>query len=148
MPVRRPVLLLAAAAVAGCYSYTPILATPEDVSTPVRLHLTDAGSVALAPLIGPQVEDVDGRLISAADTVFELAMLQTDDRRGVETPWRGERVTFPRSAVASVQRRTLDKARSWGLAAVGAVAVALVARSANILGGSGTRSGGTSGGKQ
>src|SRR6185436_15290573 len=54
----RVLLLVATSA---CYRYTPITAEPENVGAEVRLRLTDAGSVQLAPMIGSQVESIDGR---------------------------------------------------------------------------------------
>lgn len=127
---------------AACYSYAPILATPADAGTTVRLRLTDAGSVALAPLIGPQIESMDGRLVSAADTSFVLGVTQTANRSGLETPWRGEQLTVPRAAIARVERKQLSKGRTWTMGAIFVGAIALIGRATGAIGGSGGRQGG------
>lgn len=143
MRVPRSVVIVIAAtqAFTACYNYAPILATPSDVGTSVRLRLTDAGSLALAPLIGTQIESMDGRLVSAADTSFVLGVTQTENRSGVETTWRGEQVTVPRAAIARVERRELSRGRSWALGAIVVGAVAILGRATGTIGGSGGRPG-------
>jgi hypothetical protein len=141
MRVRRLTLALASLLSSGCYSYTPMLATQQDAGIDVRLRLTDAGSVAMAPTIGPQMEIVMGRLLSASDSSYALALTQTEDRRGIEQSWRGERVVFPRTAVAGVERRKLSQARSWAVGGIVVGAVALVGAVADLGGSSGSRVG-------
>jgi hypothetical protein len=128
----------------GCYRYTPIESSTPALGTEVRLELTDAGAVTLGPLVGNRVELVDGRVITVADTALTLSVTGTTDRVGTETSWRGEQVVFPRSALASVHRRTLDRRRSYiaGGIAAGLVAVAGVGFSLNG-GGGGNHGGGT-----
>ena len=129
----------------GCYRYTRIETSAPPLGTEVRLELTDVGAVTLGPLVGNRVELVDGRVLTVADTAFTLSVSGTTDRVGTETPWRGEQVVFPRSAVASVHRRTLDRRRSYiaGGIAAGLVAIAGVGFSLN--GGGGGNSGGVTG---
>jgi len=147
MRVTRSIAIAVAATqgLSACYRYTPILATPADVGTDVRVGLTDAGSLALGPMIGPQVETMDGRLVTIADTSLVLSVQQTENRAGLETSWRGERVTVPRSAVARIERRQLSQGRSWAVGALAVAAVAAIGRAVNLVGGGGSRGGGGSG---
>ena len=96
------------------------------VGAEMRVRLTDAGAVALAPLVGNRVEIVDGRLASAADTVLTLSVTGTTDRLGNETPWRGEEVAIPRTMVAGVEQRTLDRGKSYLVGGITAGLVAVV----------------------
>ena len=96
------------------------------VGAEMRVRLTDAGAVALAPLVGNRVEIVDGRLASAADTVLTLSVTGTTDRLGNETPWRGEEVAIPRAMVAGVEQRTLDRGKSYLVGGITAGLVAVV----------------------
>ena len=122
----------------GCYRYTPIdpQATPA-LGTEVRARLTDAGSVSLGPLIGNRIELVDGRLSAVADTAVTLAVTGTTDRLGAETSWRGEQVVFPRAMLTDLERRTLDRGKSWLAGGIAAGIVAVVAIAFSLTGGGG-----------
>ena len=117
-------VMSAAVAAGGCYRYVPIDGESPALGSAVRVELTDAGALTMAPLIGARIESVDGRVTSAADTALTLTVTATTDRFGNEVPWRGEQVVIPRSALAGFQRRTLDRKRSY---LFGGVAVGLVA---------------------
>jgi hypothetical protein len=118
----------------ACYRYTPISAVPNGGATDVRVRLTDAGSVALAPWIGSQVETLDGSVVTTADTTVVFAVSETQARNGTSTSWRGERVNIPRTAVAGFERRSLDKRKSWLIAGLTAAAVVVAQTSFNLIG--------------
>jgi len=82
----------------ACYRYTPIDSPSPALGTEVRVRLTDAGAITLAPLVGNRIEVVDGRISSIADTAVTLSVTGTTDRLGSEVTWKGEQVSFPRSA--------------------------------------------------
>jgi hypothetical protein len=126
----------------GCFRYAPVDSPSPPLGTEVRLELTDAGAVSLGPLVGNRVELVDGRVVSVADTALTMVVTATTDRTGVETPWRGERVVFPRSALAGIHRRTLDRKRSYMVGGITAGLVAAVGIGFNIAGGGSTTTGG------
>lgn len=121
---------------ASCYRYAPIQGAVGDEGKPVRVRLTDQGSINLAPLIGPTIVTVDGTIVSVRDTIVALSLTNAIARSGVETPWRGERVDVPRSAISDVQLRELDRRRSWLAALGGVAATAAVGAAWNLLGGS------------
>lgn len=123
-------------ALAACYTYTPIDVAPT-LGTEVRVRLTDAGAVTMAPLIGPRIESLDGHIAAVADTALTLSVTGTTDRLGNEVTWRGEQVVLPRAALAGFQRRTLDRRRSYlfGGLAVGVVAAVGVGFGINGSGG-------------
>jgi hypothetical protein len=137
---------MAASAVTSgaCYRYTPIDSPSPALGSEVRVRLTDAGAVTLAPLVGNRVELVDGRVSSVADTSVTLSVTGTVDRLGSEVTWKGEQVVFPRSAVAGLERRSLDKGKSYLVGGIAAGLVAAVGIGFSISGnGSGGQSGGT-----
>lgn len=118
----------AAAVLSACYDY---VRPPRDAPVPgseVRVALTDAGSLAVAPSVGPRVETVDGRLTSVGADSVVLGATETTQYDGTESTWRGERVAVPRSAISSMSVRRLNgtKTALIGVAAVGAL-VALIA---------------------
>ena len=107
--------------------------------------LTDAGAVALAPLIGNRVALVDGQLVAVADTSVTVSVTGTTDRLGVETTWRGEQVAIPRPMVDGFQRRTLDRGKSYAVGGIAAGLVAVVGIGFTIAGDGGGGKGGQGG---
>jgi hypothetical protein len=128
----------------GCYRYTPIDSPSPALGSEVRLRLTDAGAITMAPLVGNRIEVVDGHVSSLADTSVTLSVTGTTDRLGSEVAWKGEQVMFPRSTVAGLERRSLDKGKSYLVGGIAAGLVAAVGIGFSISGnGSGGQSGGT-----
>ena len=113
--------------------------------TDVRVRLTDAGAVALAPLIGNRVESVDGGVETVSDTGLVLAVRMTTDRLGVELPWRGERVTVPRTAVSRLESRSFDRKRTFLVSALALGAVAIIGLTFSLTGSGGGSDGGQGG---
>jgi hypothetical protein len=101
------------------------------------VQLTDRGTADLAHLLGPSVGAVEGRVLAADDSALTLAVLLTRRRDGVESFWRGERVTVARGQVAWLGTRSLARGRSALLAGAVVAGAALAA---------GTLSGGLGGG--
>jgi len=136
--VRVAAIAACSAVSVGCYRYTPIDAeAPPALGTEVRVRLTDAGAVALAPLVGNRVELVDGRLVSAADTAVTLSVSTTTDRLGNEAPWRGEEVAIPRAMFTGLEKRTLDRGKSYLVGGITAGVVAAVGIGFSVAGGGG-----------
>jgi len=138
--------VMAASAVTSgaCYRYTPIDSSSPALGSDVRLRRTDAGAITMAPLVGNRIEVVDGHISSVADTAVTLSVTQTTDRLGSEVTWKGEQVVFPRTTVASLERRSLDKGKSYLMGGITAGLVAAVGIGFSISGsGSNGQSSGT-----
>ena len=128
----------------ACYRYAPINPQAPTQGTEVRVRLTDAGAVTLAPYIGNRIELVDGRIASVVDTAVTVSVTATTDRLGVETPWRGEAVSIPRNAFYELQARALDRKKSFVVGGIAAGLVAVVGIGFSVTGnGGGGQSGGT-----
>ena len=137
---------MAASAVTSgaCYRYTPIDSPSPALGSEVRLRLTDAGAITMAPLVGNRIEVVDGHISSVADTSVTVSVTGTIDRLGSEVPWKGEQVVFPRTTVAGLERRSLDKGKSYLVGGIAAGLVAAVGIGFSISGnGSGGQNSGT-----
>jgi len=138
--------VMAASAVTSgaCYRYTPIDSSSPALGSEVRLRLTDQGAIAMAPLVGNRIEVVDGHISSVSDTAVALSVTQTTDRLGSEVTWKGEQVVFPRATVAGLERRSLDKGKSYLMGGITAGLVAAVGIGFSITGsGSNGQSSGT-----
>jgi len=119
------VALLVAVA-SGCYRLTPIEGPTPVTGLEVRLGLSDEGSVRLAPLIGPRIGAIDGRAMDSNDSAIVLAVQAVVGQGGRSMPWSLERLSVPRSAVVSLQGRTLDRKKTWlaaGLGVIGVIAI-------------------------
>ena len=113
-------------AFASCYRFTPIEGATPQRGQEVRLALSDEGAVRMAPMIGPRISAIDGRVLETGDTAIVLAVQSVVAQGGRTMSWSQERLAVPRVAVASVRTRTLDRKRSWivaGLTVVGAIAL-------------------------
>jgi hypothetical protein len=143
----RSVLAVASVALAtGCFQYNttaPGTAVPAGQS--VRLDLTDAGRVAVAPMAGEGVDRIDGIVdVIQSDTIqLQVTSLR---RRDITESWTRERLKVAARDVTQVSERRFSPTRTAllvGAIALGATTVRL-GTSDSFLGG--RRSPGTSSG--
>jgi hypothetical protein len=100
--------LAAMSLLGACYSYRPIDTVAPKPGTRIALTLTREGSGALAVQLGPQATHVEGELLEADSSGLRLAVRRVEDPRRLGTVWKGEAVTIPREAIASVSERRLS----------------------------------------
>lgn len=110
---------------AGCYEYEPVQTTSSPVGQPVRLTLTEAGSVNLAAELGPSVEAVGGKLLEDSGNAYVVALSESRKRNGMEIDWRGEQVSISKSLVADIRKRQFSRTRT-GLLSAGVVTALVV----------------------
>ncbi|MGQ0648348.1 MAG: hypothetical protein ACT4P7_12335 [Gemmatimonadaceae bacterium] len=110
----------------ACYRYVP-LPTPTPVAgTEVRSFLTPEGSTSMATTLGRNVSVFDGRLLSDEQNAWRFAVSQTRTAEARAVSWSGEPITVPRSAIARMELRVLDRSktiRAAIIATVGGVAL-------------------------
>lgn len=100
--------LVAMSLLGACYSYRPVDTVAPKLGTRVALTLTTEGTGALAVQLGPQATYVEGDLVEADSSALRLAVRRVEDPRRLGTEWKGEQVTIPREAIASVSERHLS----------------------------------------
>lgn len=111
----------------ACYVTTPVAMAPApEIGTKLHVQLTDAGSASLAQYLGPNVFYVDGRLQGRSDTSMALAVSGLTFRSGDEQYWKGENVSLPQSAIATIQVKKVSWWRSGVLAGGVIAAVASI----------------------
>jgi hypothetical protein len=102
----------------GCYRYAAIEPTTPAPASDVRLNLTAAGASALVPTLGRSTTAVEGKILRVTDSSYMLGVSSTlkrdesDEASFTRTLWAGESVSIPRSAVAGVELRSLDRRRT------------------------------------
>jgi hypothetical protein len=127
-------VLSAAIILSGCYTYRP-LATPEPrAGTRVSAQLTGTGSQELAGQIGPDVLHVEGRVLQADSSGFDLEVREIESYRGIRSDWNGERVRVPRQSLAGMQERKLSPGGTGIMSGVLVVGLYAIYR---VLGGPG-----------
>jgi hypothetical protein len=131
---RRIRALLLSVLAGGCYRYSAIDPNAATPASDVRLNLTAAGSVALVTTLGVSTAAVEGRVVRVTDGSYVLAVSSTL-KRGDEDPaamtrtvWAGESITIPKSDVASVELRSLDRRRTAVAASAATVLGVLAAK--------------------
>jgi hypothetical protein len=132
----------------GCYESVPIQLNTVQPGTKIRVTLTDAGADSLARYIGPGVDQVDGKLISMTDDKLALGVTSIAMKSGQDQYWKGETVAIPRSALATVQQRKVNKPKSLLLGGVLIAALASLRLSGVVGGNTGGSGGGGHGGPQ
>ena len=130
--------IAAALMLTGCYQYRsagPVDSVEPAAGRRVTLALTDQGAADLAAELGGGVSSVEGEIIGADAERFEIAVSATEDQRRITSDWKGERVSIPRHAIASVRERRFSPGAT-GLA--GALVVGGLAGAYALFGGEGS----------
>lgn len=108
----------------GCFGYVAAELETVPPGQRVRVHLTQDGLddlVEFAPGLA-----MDGTLVRADGERLILRVSVTDQTVGIMTRSLGQDVTIPASRIGRLERRELDRRRTWLTAGIGAaVAVAM-----------------------
>ena len=133
---------------AGCYTEVPLETPTPAAGTQVVVDLTDQGALDLAKDLGPAVDKLEGKIVTADESHLQVAVSSTQKKNGVESSWNGEQVTIQRSEIASLSQRKLSGGKTAALA--GGLAAAVAGAAVVIggaTGGSSNGGGGTTGGQ-
>jgi hypothetical protein len=132
MPSLRPVVAVALAfLVVGCYTLQPTRGSAPQVGTNIAFDVNDAGRVALGGLIGPEIAQIEGRLLNNGTEDYLIAVSTVRLLRGGEQVWSGEQVRIKSEYVGTAYERRFSRGRSiaLGSAVVGGFAAFLIGRS-------------------
>jgi hypothetical protein len=118
----------------GCYSYAvkPVSEVSQDAT--VTADINDVGRVALGDRAGPEVMQVEGKVVQRSDSSVRLLVSQVTYLNGVTEAWQGQELALRAQDIKSVTQRTFSRSRTALL--LGAIAVGFVATilSLNFLG--------------
>jgi hypothetical protein len=96
----------------------------------VTFDITDVGRSALGGSMGPEIVQIDGRVIGKEPDGVLVGVSGVRFIGGGTAAWRGEQVRIRPDYVRTTYERRLSKGRTWGLAAAGVgLAAYLVTRS-------------------
>jgi hypothetical protein len=114
----------------GCYTYAPASGSPS-AGTELAVVLTDRGRVALNARVGPEIDQLRGKLVSISDTSLTLSMSESVTLRGESSKWTDEVVTMSREHVSSMRTKAFSRGRTSVIAGTfGAAAAFFVINSA------------------
>jgi hypothetical protein len=128
---RRLLVAAAAAVLSGCYELQPAATgvTPT-IGSEIALDVNDAGRVALGGLMGPEIAQIEGRLLQKDSSEYFVGVTLVHLLRGGEQVWSGEKIHVKSEFVSSVYEKKFSRGRSIALGSVGlAGVVVLVTRS-------------------
>lgn len=114
----------------GCYTLQPARGATPAIGERVAFDVNDAGRAALGGSMGPEIGQIEGRLLQRDTAQYLVAVSAVRLIRGGEQVWSGEPVRIKPDYVATTYTRHFSKGRTIALSAVGVGAVAfLVTRS-------------------
>ncbi len=117
--------------VTGCYTLQPVRGGVPPVGSHVAFDVNDAGRLALGGTMGPEIAQVEGRLLNNGAEDYLIAVSTVRLLRGGEQVWAGEQVRIKTAYVGSAYERRFSRGRSiaLGTTVVGGFAAFLVGRS-------------------
>jgi hypothetical protein len=129
---------------AGCYTLVPARGTVPTPGSQIAFDINDVGRVGLGGAMGPEISQVEGRLIDKEDGEYVVSVNVVRLLRGGEQVWSGERVRIKTDWVGYAYERKFNPGRSMALAAVGVGGVAAFLITRNLLA-NGSDGGGSTG---
>jgi len=127
---------------AGCFATVPLGEGPPPAGTRILAEMTPEGSRQMAPVIGENVLQVEGRVQEIRGNQWDLLVSRVEQSGGQGSFWNDERVTFQSEVFARVERRELDRFRTALAVVGGGGLVLLLGRSLGASGGGGDVGGG------
>ena len=124
---RVTVLAVGGLGLVGCYTLRPTRGATPQVGEIVAFDVNDNGRAALGGSMGPEIGQIEGRLLAHDTAEYRVAVSAVRLIRGGEQTWNGEPVRIKTDYVSSAYTRQFAKGRTLVLGAAAAGAVALIA---------------------
>jgi hypothetical protein len=118
---------------AGCYILQPATGAGPEPGTLMAMEVNDLGRLALGGQMGPEISQIEGRLISKRDDQYEIAVRSVKLIRGGAQIWGGERVTIKREYISQTFERQFSASRTVALSAVFVVGVYAVIKGQDLF---------------
>jgi hypothetical protein len=135
---RFAIVVAAGGLLAGCYSLQSARGSTPEVGTKVAFDVNDAGRVGLGGALGPEVAQIEGRLIEKDSAGYLVAISNIRLLQGGEQVWSGEQVRISPEFVGNTYTRRFSLGRSIGFGAVGIGGFAAILATRSLFG-SGSR---------
>jgi hypothetical protein len=126
-------VVAASVLVVGCYTLQPTMGVSPEIGNEMAFDITDVGRVGLGSSMGPEIAQIEGRLVSRENAEYLVAVSAVHYLRGGEQPWKGEQVRLKSDYVGSTYQRHFSKGRTIALSAAGIGGVVFLL-SRNLIG--------------
>ena len=123
---RIAVLAMGPIALVGCYTLRPTGGSIPQVGETVAFDVNDNGRAALGGSMGPEIGQIQGRLLQKDTAQLLVAVSAVRMLRGGEQTWGGEAVRIKPEYVTTSYTRTFSRSRTMALGALGVGAVAFI----------------------
>jgi hypothetical protein len=104
---------------AGCYTLRPVDSVVPDGGVQVAFDINDAGRNALGPIMGPGIEQIEGRVVRKDTDEYVVAVTSVALFRGGKQTWKGEEIRLKPEHISRTYERTFSRTRTFALTAVG-----------------------------
>jgi len=127
MKLRAAVLAVSAASLVGCYTYAPVSIETVSPGETVRALLTPEARERLPVQVRGDDGMLEGRLLERDDGEVTLFVPTSVRQQGFFAEDLRERIMLSSADVLEVERRQLDRPRTYALVGVAGVAVVAIA---------------------
>ena len=110
----------------GCYTLQPAGGVTPEIGDELAFDINDAGRVGLGGLMGPEITQVEGKLLSRENAEYLIGVTTVHTLRGGHQVWKGEQVRIKSEFVTSTYQRHFSKGRTVGLGVAGVTAFAYI----------------------
>jgi hypothetical protein len=110
----------------GCYTLRPTGGAAPAIGEKVAFDVNDNGRAALSGSMGPEIGQIEGRLLQKDSAQYLIAVSAVRMLRGGEQVWSGEPVRIKPEFVTTAYTRHFASGRTAMLSALGAGAVAFI----------------------
>ena len=117
---------MGALSLVGCYTLQPSRGATPQVGEKVAFDVNDNGRAALGGSMGPEIGQIEGRLLQKDTAQFLVAVSAVRMIRGGEQTWSGEPVRIKSEYVTTSYTRHFARGRTIALSALGVGAVAFI----------------------
>lgn len=133
--IRFAGFLAISALLSGCYTLQPAVGVTPEIGDELAFDINDIGRVGLGGSMGPEIAQVQGRLVSRENAEYLVAVTSIHTLRGGDQVWTGEQVRIKSEYVTSTYQRHFSKGRTVSLGVVSAAAFAFIITRSLIGGG-------------
>jgi hypothetical protein len=120
----RAFMALGAAAVMfgqlACYTLKPVQGgVIPTIGSRIAVDINDQGRVALGGLMGPEIRQIEGRLVRNETAEIEVAVSMVRMLRGGEQTWTDEKVRVSKEHISMYYEKELSRGRTVAASAAG-----------------------------
>jgi hypothetical protein len=110
----------------ACYTLKPVQGgVIPTIGSRIAVDINDQGRVALGGLMGPEIRQIEGRLVRNETAEIEVAVSMVRMLRGGEQTWTDEKVRVSKEHISMYYEKELSRGRTVAASAVGVGLIAI-----------------------